>query len=63
MLVIECSHGGLIIDSKETIYTVFPISNDPNDKWPLPPQDFETYAEAEEYAESLDCEYVIESAG
>ena len=37
------------------IYTVFP--EDPNEL----PQDFPTYKEAEEYAETLDCESTIES--
>ena len=37
------------------IYTVFP-----KDSTELP-QDFPTYQEAQEYAESLDCESVIES--
>lgn len=37
------------------IYTVFP-----KDEAQLP-QDFPTYQEAQEYAESLDCESTIES--
>lgn len=37
------------------IYTVFPKSD-----YELP-QDFPTYKEAKEYAESLDCESVIQS--
>lgn len=39
------------------IYTVFP--EDPLEL----PQDFATYREAEEFADTLECEYVIESTG
>lgn len=42
---------------KEPIWTVFPESGNGE-----MPQDFETYEEAKEYAETLDCKYSIEEA-
>lgn len=41
----------------EMIYTVFPKDESGIEL----PQDFPTYQEAQEYAETLDCESVIES--
>lgn len=38
------------------IYTVFP--DDPDEM----PQDFETWTEAKDYADSLDCSYIIEKS-
>lgn len=42
------------------MYTVFPVDYDKRYEASYLPQDFETYDEAVEYAESLDCEFVIE---
>lgn len=46
----------------DKIYTVFPKGYNKECEASYMPQDFPTYEEAEEYAESLDCGYDIESA-
>lgn len=42
-------------------YTVFPKNYEEGCEASYMPQDFETFEEAEEYAESLDCDYIIEA--
>jgi hypothetical protein len=43
------------------IYTVFPKGYDPECESSHLPQDFSTMKEAVEYAETLDCDFDIES--
>ena len=57
MLSIKCEGKPIRITcNEERIFTVFPADND------YLPQDFPSYSEALEYAESLDCDYEIEEA-
>lgn len=44
------------------MWTVFPDNYDKDYEAAYVPQDFETYAEAKDYAKSLDCDYDIEQA-
>lgn len=43
------------------IYTVFPKNYDEEYEFCYLPQDFSSYKDAEEYGESLGCDYDIES--
>lgn len=46
----------------DIIYTVFPLNYPEEYESAYLPQDFNTYDEAVEYGESLDCDYTIEKA-
>lgn len=57
MLSIKCEGDPIRFTcDNEKVFTVFPADSD------YLPQDFSSYSEALEYAESLDCDYEIEEA-
>lgn len=57
MLSIKCEGDPIrFACDEERVFTVFPADSD------YLPQDFSSYGEALEYAESLDCDYAIEEA-
>lgn len=44
------------------MWTVFPKNYEESEEASYMPQDFETYKEAQEYADKLDCDYDIEQS-
>lgn len=62
MITSSAANNSFIEKRSDYMWTVFPKNYNENSEASYMPQDFETYSEAFDYAESLDCEYDIESA-
>ena len=59
--MIKCDGNPIKITyDEDVIYTVFPMNYPKEYESRYLPQDFSNYYDAKEYAESLDCDYLIE---